>query len=49
MAARGERPPSYARRELLKDLLISLGYTLVMVALVKFKIIQPITDYLQPR
>ena len=49
MAALGERPPRYSRRELTKDLLISLGYTLVMVALIKLKIIQPITDYLQGR
>ena len=49
IVAHGERPALYSRHELIKDLLISLGYTLVMVALIKLKIIQPITDYLQGR
>ena len=35
----------YSRRELFKDVIISLLYTLFIVWLVKLKIVQPITDY----
>ncbi len=45
MLARGEPPVRYSRREVVKDLLISLLYTLLMVALLKFKIIQPLSEY----
>jgi hypothetical protein len=35
----------YTRRELLKDVLISLLYTLIIVALVKFGVLKPIQSY----
>lgn len=35
----------YSRRELLKDIVISLIYTLVIVALVKFGVLKPIQNY----
>jgi hypothetical protein len=49
MIAAGESPQLYSRRELIKDLIISLGYTVLMAALIKLKIFLPITDYLQGR
>jgi hypothetical protein len=36
----------YSRGDLLRDFAISLLYTLLIVALIKFKIIQPITNFL---
>jgi hypothetical protein len=39
-------PKPYARRELVKDLLISVLYTLLIVVLVRLKVLQPIEDYL---
>ena len=36
---------AYARKDLIKDLLISGAYTLVIIALVKARIIQPLSDY----
>ncbi len=44
-----EQPQIYSRRELLKDTLISLGYTALIIALVKLKIIQPLPEYLPSR
>ena len=38
-------PRRYSRRDVIKDVLISLLYTLLIVALLKFKILQPIPDY----
>ena len=38
-------PKPYSRRELFKDVLISLLYTLLIVALLKLKILQPIPEY----
>jgi len=35
----------YTRRDLLRDVAISLFYTLLILALVKWKVIQPIGDY----
>ena len=35
----------YSRREIFRDVLISLLYTLLIAALLKFKILQPIPDY----
>jgi hypothetical protein len=35
----------YARRELIKDLGISLAYTLLIVTLVQYKVIAPFGDY----
>jgi hypothetical protein len=39
------QPALYSRKELLKDLLVSLLYTLVIVALIKLKVLQPISHY----
>ncbi len=38
-------PKPYSRRDLLRDVGISLLYTLVIVALVKFGILKPIQNY----
>lgn len=38
-------PKPYSRRDFFRDMLISLAYSLLIVALLKFKIIQPIPDY----
>jgi len=40
-----ESRPQYSRRELLKDLAISLLYTLLIVALVKWGILKPVQNY----
>jgi hypothetical protein len=37
----------YSRRALLRDVGISLGYTLLIVALVKFGVLKPIQNYLK--
>lgn len=39
------RPSPYSRRELLKDLLVAAVYTAVIMALIHFKVLQPIQDY----
>jgi hypothetical protein len=39
------QPKPYSRRELFKDVLISLLYTLLIVALLKLKILQPVPEY----
>lgn len=39
------QPALYSRQQLLKDLLVSLLYTLVIVVLIKLKVLQPIGDY----
>jgi hypothetical protein len=39
----------YSRQELLKDLAVSLLYTLLIVALVRLKVLQPISDYFPAR
>jgi len=39
----------YTRRELLKDLAISLLYTLVIVALVKWGVLKPVQNYFPER
>jgi hypothetical protein len=41
-----EKKPLYSRRELLRDLGISLLYTGLIIALLKTGVLQPITDYL---
>ena len=44
-----DQPPRpYSRRDLLKDLVISLLYTLLILVLVKLGWIQPVADYLNP-
>jgi hypothetical protein len=44
-----ESPESAPRRRLLQDIGISVLYTLLIVLLVKFKVVQPISDYLPTR
>ncbi len=43
MFAKGTK--TYSRRDLLKDIGVSLLYTLVIVALVKFGVLKPIQNY----
>jgi len=40
-----DRPAKYSRRDLLKDVGISLLYTAVIVALIKLGVLKPITKY----
>ena len=40
---------NYSRRELFKDVVISLLYTLLILLLVRLKILQPIKDYFSVR
>ena len=40
-----ETDAPYTRRALIRDLIISLLYTLLIVALIKFKVLQPLSDY----
>jgi hypothetical protein len=47
MLTAGELRP-YSRRDLLKDLGISLLYTLLIVVLMQLKVLQPAGDYLRP-
>lgn len=42
-----EKPVTYSRRELAKDLVISLVYTAVIVVLVKLEIFKPIAGYFE--
>ena len=42
-----ERKRGYFRRDLLKDIGVSLLYTALIVLLLKLKIIAPLTDYLE--
>ena len=44
---RGEAVSPYSRRDLLRDLIISLLYTAAIVALLKAKILQPFQNYLK--
>ena len=46
MIASEETPPKYSRHDLLKDIVVSLLYTLLIVILIKFKLIQPLTNYI---
>jgi hypothetical protein len=46
MLAADEPPKKYSGRDLCKDVAISLLYTLLIVVLIKFKVIQPITNNL---
>ena len=43
---RGDASRAYSRKDLLRDLIISLIYTGVIVALLKAKVLQPFQDYL---
>jgi hypothetical protein len=40
-----EKPQKYSRRDLVKDVGVSLLYTAVIVVLLKLKILAPLTDY----
>ncbi len=40
-----EAPRPYSRRDLLRDFLISLLYTLLILLLLKLRVLQPLTDY----
>src|SRR5215211_7261909 len=46
IVATDEPPKRYSRSDLLRDLAISLLYTLLIVVLIKFGIIQPLANYL---
>ena len=39
----------YTARSLVRDLLVSLGYTLVIVALVRLGVLKPVTDYFKDK
>jgi len=39
------RPAPYSRRELLKDALVALAYTALILTLVRLKVLQPLQDY----
>lgn len=41
-----DKPTPYTRRQLLRDLAISLGYTAILVVLVKSGLLKPLPDYL---
>ncbi len=43
-----EKPGGYSRRDLLRDVAISLLYTAVIVALVKYGVLKPIQSYFTP-
>jgi hypothetical protein len=40
------RAETYTRKKFLRDVAVSLGYTALIVILVKFGVIKPITEYL---
>jgi hypothetical protein len=46
-ALSSEKAQPYSRRNLLKDFLISLAYTGVILILVKAKLVQPVSEYFQ--
>ncbi len=41
-----EKPELYTRRQLLRDIGISLAYTLLIIALVKYGVLKPLPDYM---
>lgn len=45
MLAHGETPPARSPGQWRKDVAISLLYTLIMAALIKLKVLQPLTEY----
>ena len=42
-----EKPKKYTRRDLLRDLSISLAYTVLIVGLIKLGILKPVQSYFQ--
>ena len=45
IALAGEQEQPYSKRHLLKDILVSLAYTGLILILVKTKLVQPVADY----
>lgn len=45
-AVLAEQPDPYSRKELVKDVLISLIYTLVIVVSIKLRLIEPLPNYI---
>lgn len=48
LLVKGEVRP-YRRRDLIRDLAVSLGYTLLIVVLIKLKVLEPISHYFSKR
>ena len=44
-----EELPPYSKRDLARDVAVSLLYTLLIAVLVKLKVLQPLADYWKPR
>lgn len=44
-----EEPRPYSRRDLLRDVGVSLLYTGIIVGLLKLKILHPLNEYIRPR
>ncbi|MGB9602014.1 MAG: hypothetical protein ACP5MG_12800 [Verrucomicrobiia bacterium] len=40
-----DAPKPFSKKELLKDILISIAYTFVIILLAKFRLIEPISNY----
>ena len=47
LSKQGEEKPRYTRKQILKDVAISVSYTALMVLLVKLNIIRPVQEYLK--
>ena len=48
-AAGGETKTQWSWRSLGKDVLVSVAYTILILALIKLKVLQPFTDYFTPK
>ena len=44
-----DKPVKYSRRELVKDVVISLAYTVLIVLLLKLGVLKPLGNYLKPQ
>ncbi len=49
LVEQGRELKRYSRRDLIKDVAISVLYTLLILLLVKLKIVHPLTDYFQSK
>ena len=49
MLSTGAPEPKYSRRDFARDMAVSLLYTALIVVLIKFKIIQPISNYIHAK